>query len=432
MARTNTNTGGGGGGGITSIELIMPASFNVFGSPVVTPGGAFNVSLATGYVIPTQALLDTFLTDITDYILPGVGVTLAGMGTFADPYVINTDAAVVLLGPSGNTLYTPVIGAGSGELMVGNNIFLGPNTGSGADNVFNGIFFGSDAGLNALDAPNSVFIGGDSGSGATNAESSVFVGSGAGFQGVNVQHAVFVGDSAGSSAPDGIFGVFLGSAAGLSATTAYGSVFIGRFAGAQAADASGSVFIGREAGINDPVDNVTGDSWSILIGKYTSTGGYSGSIALGGYAINTAEREFLVGSAVELDGAIYQMKLGVNDTATDGMIYSIQDLGTVIYDGVYSDKVYTSNFRTDTPGNASADTQTMSVVFPLGDSLITISNPHIYEETIILYSLRTVDGSMTSLVPFYVSPGEVQLIPDNIPSGDVRIDLLFINNDLIL
>ena len=91
MARTNTNTGGGGGGGtVTSVGLTMPTGFTVANSPV-TSAGTLAVSMQTGYVIPTQALLDTFLTNITDYILPGIGVTLVGMGTFASPYTINVN-----------------------------------------------------------------------------------------------------------------------------------------------------------------------------------------------------------------------------------------------------------------------------------------------------------------------------------------------------
>ncbi|HEY0980159.1 MAG TPA: tail fiber domain-containing protein, partial [Candidatus Paceibacterota bacterium] len=91
---------------------------------------------------------------------------------------------------------------------------------------------------------------------------------------------------------------FIGTYAGLFATDASYSNFIGYNAGNTAVSASNSIFIGQGAGGGDSVDNTADpDDFSILIGKSTSTGGFSNSIALGGSATNTAANQLMIGSA---------------------------------------------------------------------------------------------------------------------------------------
>lgn len=60
---------GGGGGGVSSVGMTVPTGLSVSGSPITT-SGTLAVTLAGGYVIPTQAELDAKLdaaiaTDIT-------------------------------------------------------------------------------------------------------------------------------------------------------------------------------------------------------------------------------------------------------------------------------------------------------------------------------------------------------------------------------
>lgn len=60
---------GGGGGGVSSVNMTVPTGLSVSGGPI-TSSGTLAVTLAGGYVIPTQAALDAKLdaaiaTDIT-------------------------------------------------------------------------------------------------------------------------------------------------------------------------------------------------------------------------------------------------------------------------------------------------------------------------------------------------------------------------------
>ncbi len=113
----------------------------------------------------------------------------------------------------------------------------------------------------------------------------------------NANNSNFIGYYAGHGATNANLSSFIGNTAGNGATNAAYSNFIGWSAGQNAANAKNSIFIGQSAGNGDSVNNtVDADDFSILIGKSTSTGGFSNSIAIGGSATNTASNQFMIGS----------------------------------------------------------------------------------------------------------------------------------------
>ncbi len=93
----------------------------------------------------------------------------------------------------------------------------------------------------------------------------------------------------------------------------------GNNAGNNADSAKNAIFIGQNSGLNDTVDNSVSGS-SILIGNNTNTGGFSNSIALGDFAVNTAANQLMVGStATPITTARFQGALiGTQCTITTG------------------------------------------------------------------------------------------------------------------
>jgi len=157
---------------------------------------------------------------------------------------------------------------------------------------------GNQAGGYSENAANSNFIGVGAGAGATDAANSNFIGNAAGTGASNSSNSNFIGIQSGLLATNAPNSNFIGSVSGYSATNASYSNFIGNFAGYSADNANNSIFIGQLSGNNDTVNNSGNiDDFSILIGKDTSTGGFSNSIAIGGSAVNTATNQFMIGSA---------------------------------------------------------------------------------------------------------------------------------------
>ena len=213
---------------------------------------------------------------------------------------INTGASIagnlILIGHIvSNTGSAPVksnfIGSGSGynapDATECN--FIGYQAGYGASgSVRASNFIGYKAGKFSTDAGDSNFIGYFAGSSADHAARSNFIGDRAGVNAINAYESNFIGYFAGANASNAYNSNFIGYSAGDSATGALNSNFIGTWAGSGATTANNSIFIGYAAGEADPVNNSAGNSSSILIGDYTSTGGYGNSIAIGRGAINTA------------------------------------------------------------------------------------------------------------------------------------------------
>jgi hypothetical protein len=226
-----------------------------YSNSVLIGGGssAYDCNTATQFQSNTktnQFMLADTITDVrwsgVEYTLPsaqgGAGEVLTNDGSG----VLSWDTGIIAIGGSGNTLYSPGLGAGEGHTTFGNNVFLGADTGDGATGVYGSTFIGPFAGTNATNAYSSSFIGISAGNDATNASSSIFAGESAGRLAVN---------------------------------------------------ASNSIFIGNNAGVVDTVDNTNDVSdYSILIGNNTSTGGFSNSIVIGANATNTASNQFMIGS----------------------------------------------------------------------------------------------------------------------------------------
>ena len=221
-----------------------------------------------------------------------------------------------------NTYDSNFLGYGSGNQAINanNSNFMGYGSGSGATNASYSNFFGYVAGANAINANNSNFFGGSAGFGATGAYASNFLGSQAGANATDAYGSNFIGSFAGYSASSAYYSNFMGANAGYiainannsnffgqqageNATNASNSNFLGNGAGISAINAANSIFIGRYAGSGDTVNNAasydditTFANTSILLGHKTSTNGYSNSIALGAYAINTSSNQLVVGS----------------------------------------------------------------------------------------------------------------------------------------
>jgi hypothetical protein len=177
-----------------------------------------------------------------------------------------------------NTLYT-ANGGLNGGTAVANSIFFGNNSGYGADGAVSSIFLGNNSGYNADLANNSIFIGDGSGYNGSSAQGSNFLGYRSGYNGGSAEYSNFFGYEAGDTAAN-----------------AYHSNFFGYRAGKGAFNANDAIFIGRESGLNDTVDNGSSD-YSILLGRNTSTGGFSNSIAIGRAAVNTSTNQLMVGSS---------------------------------------------------------------------------------------------------------------------------------------
>ncbi len=152
---------------------------------------------------------------------------------------------------------------------------------------FDTVSIGREAGVNSTDATGSNFLGAFAGFQVSGSSNLNFIGNGAGRDAQDVSSAVFVGDNAGNSANQ------MGS-----------SVLVGNNAGYEADGYANSIFIGASAGYQDiltsfPCGECDPGS-AILIGSFTSTGGFSDSIAVGANTTNTASNQFMVGNINEV------------------------------------------------------------------------------------------------------------------------------------
>ena len=214
---------------------------------------------------------------------------------------------------SASTTYTVFVGAQAGIGSTGStsSIFVGAGSGSGSTNVTSSIMVGAGVGGGANTVDGSIILGVGAAGGINSTSGSIILGAGAGNNINNTLSSVFIGPSAGSSASvnssvflgsnagsfsTAAFSNFIGTSAGISTTGDY-SNFIGFGAGSNATNADNSIFIGRSAGANDTVNNSVSGT-SILIGNFTSTGGFSDSIALGRSATNTAVNQMMIGSSI--------------------------------------------------------------------------------------------------------------------------------------
>jgi len=206
--------------------------------------------------------------------------------------------------------------AGLGATNANDSNFFGNSAGFEATDAQSSSFFGTNAGYNGTYAQSSNFFGNSAGYNGTYAQSSNFFGTNAGFEATNANDSNFFGNSAGYNGTDAqssnFFGAnagyngayaqssnFFGNSAGYNGTDANDSNFFGTNAGSGASSAANSIFIGSQSGASDTVDNVTnaGD-WSIALGPYSGTGGFSNSMAFGRGVINTASGQFNFGNVL--------------------------------------------------------------------------------------------------------------------------------------
>jgi hypothetical protein len=222
--------------------------------------------------------------------------------------------------------YSNFIGDSSGFAAVNATYsnFIGTNAGDNAVDAAYSTFIGYQAGM-AANSTHSLFLGNYAGKSTTAASYSNFIGNSAGQGAFDASYSNFIGDQTGGGASDASYSNFIGSIAGVNADFASYSNFIGAGAGLGATNAAYSIFIGKDSGNLDTVDNTSGNDSSILIGNQTSTGGFSNSIALGSFGINTASNQFLVGSVANSQASITELLLGANDTNAYPLLYANLD-----------------------------------------------------------------------------------------------------------
>jgi len=162
-------------------------------------------------------------------------------------------------------------------------------------------FVGEFAGTVATYATSSNFFGSYAGYNAWAADASNFFGSFAGYAAIYAASSNFFGGQAGNSASAANFSNFFGGDSGKTATNASYSNFFGYRAGYLATNAKDCIFIGSYSGASDTVNNTVSGT-SIAIGRYSGTGGYKDSIALGHGVINSAILQMNFGNALFLTG----------------------------------------------------------------------------------------------------------------------------------
>jgi hypothetical protein len=187
--------------------------------------------------------------------------------------------------------------AGNTATSASNSNFFGYQAGNTATNAYYSNFLGYQAGYTATNAYYSNFLGNQAGYNTTNAYNSNFFGNQAGYNTTNAYNSNFFGFYAGTSATNAYNSNFLGYGAGYTATSASNSNFFGNQAGFVATTANNSIFFGYRAGYYDTVKN-SGSKSSILIGDYTSTKGFSDSIAIGKGTANSVNNQFNIGNVL--------------------------------------------------------------------------------------------------------------------------------------
>ncbi len=243
----------------------------------------------------------------TNQATTGIAWFQNGINASSTSHFVNASTTMIsvndllISSPVANSLFVGT-DAGMGATSALNSHFIGYNSGNSATNAYEANFIGISAGNGATNANNSNFIGMIAGQHATDASYSNFFGWGAGEASFNSSYSNFMGQSAGAYATYAEYSNFIGAYAGYSATNASTSNFIGYNAGTGAADANNSIFLGYQSGYYDTVNNIGTGKSSILIGDYTSTGGFSNSIAIGQGTANNAARQINLGNVLYATG----------------------------------------------------------------------------------------------------------------------------------
>jgi len=182
-------------------------------------------------------------------------------------------------------------------------------------------------------------LGLDAGNGATNANNSNFL-----------------GWNAGENATNAEFSNFLGNNAGKDATNAAYSNFLGRDAGRGATNAKDSIFLGSYAGFNDTVNNTANSGTSIAIGRYSGTGGFSNSIALGRGVTNSAAQQLNIGNVLYATGMYNSDTQSASPTGGNVGIGTVTPGSTLDVKGTFRLSGATSGFVGFAPAAAAGST----------------------------------------------------------------------------
>lgn len=196
-----------------------------------------------------------------------------------------------------------------------NSNLIGNSAGLSSNNIESSNFIGYQAGLSTIDSHESNFIGYQAGSSSSQnirsnfigylagggGESSLnydsnYIGNQAGYYSSLCQNSNFIGYEAGAYAVGCSFSNFLGNGAGAGSVGSTSSVFIGSFAGNSTFNCFNSIFIGKSAGYQNIYTLPPYDSFSLLIGNYTS--GKLNSIAIGQGAANSTEKQLNLANVI--------------------------------------------------------------------------------------------------------------------------------------
>ncbi len=367
-----TTRGGTGLSSYATGDLIYASGANTLANRTIgTTGdvlsvvGGFPTWVATstlgisggGGSLFTDGGANTYLTSLTDNLLIGSTTATAklfvqGNVGFNDVFAIasssgasllrlqaNGDIAIGLNASVGNSAFTNYLtaigdSAGVGAFAYRTN-FLGYKAGLGAENIIDSNVIGVDAGLSATSSDSSNFMGYRAGYGAGFSSDVNYIGRFAGFNATatndingigrnagggasGASYSNFIGWNAGAGALNASSVNFIGASAGSNAMNIDESFFLGSFTGSGAVGADNAIFIGNYAGNGDVLNNGL-SSTSILIGEYSSTGGFSDSIAIGARVVNSAVKQLNIGNVLFGTG-IYASSLNSSLPVAGGRI----------------------------------------------------------------------------------------------------------------
>ena len=263
-----------------------------------------------------------FVLDTTNMLATRPWVT--SMISNSVPVTVNVDVE------NGST-YTGSLGA----ISSWSSNFFGIDAGNGATGASNANFFGQKTGENATNASDANFFGYNAGGGASGAWLSNFFGSRAGYGATNAKNSNFLGNVAGYQATSASNSNFFGNAAGYKADSASNSIFMGENAG-------------QESGLSYPNKTNNGaNDYSILLGRYTRTGGKKNSILLGGstnttYISNTSDNQFMLAPNItKLRFKDFDYDLAADTLATRAYARSVG--GVPVYDSYNTNDTLTAN-----------------------------------------------------------------------------------------
>jgi hypothetical protein len=163
--------------------------------------------------------------------------------------------------------------------------------------------------------------------------------------------------SAGTVEPAASYGeaIAIGVNAGLDTANASYAVLLGFEAGLSGSALFNAIAIGTNAMSDDTVNNAISNS-SIAIGRYSGTGGFSDSIALGRGVINSATQQANIGNVLYLNG-IYSLdtqsstptggNVGIN---TNTPVTTLEVNGAVTVDGSMNSAAPQTTYNGDTSG----------------------------------------------------------------------------------